>query len=67
MKPVLVVPPPPVKAMTLATAGSALDHTHQLFDRIVHHRKRRILRTLHSSDDGAGVLLREKSLGNFRR
>ena len=40
--------------------GIVLYYSADLLDGIVHGRERGILRTLHSSDDGAGILLREK-------
>ena len=44
--------------------GIGLDDVHQLLHRVLHERERSVLRTLHAPDNGAGVLLREESLGN---
>ena len=46
-------------------AGIGLDDAHRLAAPRPHRVERGILRPLHPARHGAGVLLREKSLGNF--
>ena len=58
----VVVPAPlPVKAITLATAGSALNNVYEARNPLPHRLKGRILDTLNAADDAPGILLRKKS------
>ncbi len=62
--PVLVAPPPPVKAITFGPRD-LFDDACQPLDGVVHDRKRGILRALHAAGERACILLRKKALGNF--
>src|SRR5579872_430584 len=46
--------------------GIRLDYIHQLEDGIVHEGERRVLRSLHSADQHAGILLWEESFGKTK-
>ena len=65
MLPVLVAPPPPVKPMTFATAGSLLDRILRDLQRLIHHGEGSVLRPLHAPAKRPRILLREKSLRDF--
>ena len=58
------LPPLPVKAITLATAGSALTMSTKLRNPLPHRLKRGVLVALNAANEAAGVLLRKKSFGH---
>ena len=65
IRPVLVVlPAPPVKAMTFATAGSSSTSSRELGQLGLHGRERDVLLGLDAADEAAGVLLGEEALGH---
>ena len=56
---------PAGESYDVVRGGIVRDHVHELLDRVVHDRERRVLRALHAAEDDACVLRRKEPLGDL--